>query len=307
MVDEGCGGRGAQRAAGRGAVGDRRRRRRRAQAGRAAGGARLHRAGTARRRRRASPTCTSSPTRTRTRRRSPPPRRSSTAAEEAAGRGRRGARRPRPPSCAELEARAMQVQAEIDELKRRSPSSTTTADEVDDELAEAEEARDEAQAGASTEATQEPRRRSPELEAGARLGSGVEVRGYPSAQPFERSTASFQRRVRRVRRPTRSAAGAKGVSSCQVSREVVGRRPDAGAEAGEERRAEAPWSRRASAARPVRRAGRPGAGRAGRWPTRRRRRAERRRARASSRARRAPRTRSPPGWPGRCGRGSCRG
>lgn len=52
----------------------------------------------------------------------------------------------------ELEARSMQVQAEIDELKRRLAELEEQADEVDEETAEAEEARDEAQA-AVTEAT----------------------------------------------------------------------------------------------------------------------------------------------------------
>ena len=54
----------------------------------------------------------------------------------------------------DLEARSMQVQAEIDELKRKIAELEETADEVDDEIAEAEEARDEAQE-AVTEATKE--------------------------------------------------------------------------------------------------------------------------------------------------------
>ena len=52
----------------------------------------------------------------------------------------------------DLEARSMQVQAEIDELKRKIAELEETGDEVDDEIAEAEEARDEAQA-VVTEAT----------------------------------------------------------------------------------------------------------------------------------------------------------
>jgi DNA repair exonuclease SbcCD ATPase subunit len=47
---------------------------------------------------------------------------------------------------AELEARSMQLQAEIDELKRRVAEVEETADDVDEQLTEAEEARDEAQA-----------------------------------------------------------------------------------------------------------------------------------------------------------------
>jgi hypothetical protein len=54
---------------------------------------------------------------------------------------------------ADLEARSMQVQAEIDELKRKIAELEEKADEVDDELAEAEEARDEAHS-AVTEATE---------------------------------------------------------------------------------------------------------------------------------------------------------
>ena len=41
----------------------------------------------------------------------------------------------------------MQVQAEIDELKRKIAELEETGDEVDDEIAEAEEARDEAAGG----------------------------------------------------------------------------------------------------------------------------------------------------------------
>lgn len=47
---------------------------------------------------------------------------------------------------AELEARSMQLQAEIDELRRRLADLEESADEVDDELADAEEARAESQA-----------------------------------------------------------------------------------------------------------------------------------------------------------------
>jgi len=47
---------------------------------------------------------------------------------------------------AELEARSMQLQAEIDELKRRLADLEESADEVDDELADAEEARTESHA-----------------------------------------------------------------------------------------------------------------------------------------------------------------
>ncbi len=46
----------------------------------------------------------------------------------------------------DLEARSMQVQAEIDELKRKIAELEEAGDEVDDEIAEAEEARDEAEA-----------------------------------------------------------------------------------------------------------------------------------------------------------------
>lgn len=46
----------------------------------------------------------------------------------------------------ELEARSMQLQAEIDELKRRLADLEASADEVDDELGDAEEARTEAYA-----------------------------------------------------------------------------------------------------------------------------------------------------------------
>lgn len=48
-------------------------------------------------------------------------------------------------SVARLEARSMQVQAEIDELRRRLAELEETAEEVDEELAGAEEARDEAE------------------------------------------------------------------------------------------------------------------------------------------------------------------
>lgn len=47
---------------------------------------------------------------------------------------------------AELEARSMQLQAEIDELKRRLADLEQSADEVDDELSDAEEARTESHA-----------------------------------------------------------------------------------------------------------------------------------------------------------------
>jgi hypothetical protein len=52
----------------------------------------------------------------------------------------------------DLEARSMQVQAEIDELKRKIAELEETGDEVDEEIAEAEELRDEAEA-TLTEAT----------------------------------------------------------------------------------------------------------------------------------------------------------
>ena len=67
---------------------------------------------------------------------------------------------PRPPrpsttasqELADLEARSMQIQAEIDELKRKIAELEETADEVDDEIAEAEDAKTEAE-DAVTEAT----------------------------------------------------------------------------------------------------------------------------------------------------------
>jgi len=52
----------------------------------------------------------------------------------------------------DLQARAMQLQAEIDEHKRKIAELEESADEVDEEIAEAEEARDDAQA-AMDEAT----------------------------------------------------------------------------------------------------------------------------------------------------------
>ena len=74
------------------------------------------------------------------------------------GRGRGGAGRGDPAydeaakELADLEARSMQVQAEIDELKRKIAELEEAGDEVDDEIGEAEEVRDEAQ-DAVTEAT----------------------------------------------------------------------------------------------------------------------------------------------------------
>ncbi|WP_028635979.1 hypothetical protein [Nocardioides sp. URHA0032] len=47
----------------------------------------------------------------------------------------------------ELEARSLQLQAEIDELRGRIAELESTAEEVDDELSDAEDTRDEAEAG----------------------------------------------------------------------------------------------------------------------------------------------------------------
>ena len=94
-------------------------------------------------------------------------------------------------------------------------------------------------------------------------GAGLRRRGPAFGGLDSGSPASVRRLVARPRRELALEPPRR--------RELVGRRPHAGAEPGEERRAE---PRRLEHLRPrdrARRAGRPAAGRAGRWPPRRRR------------------------------------
>ena len=132
--------------------------------------------------------------------------------------------------------------------------------------------------------------------------------GYLVQSPA-RGRASRQRSCRPSSR--RPSSGSNRRSSAQVCGQLVGRAPHAGAEPGEEGRAQ---RRRLGDLRTADRDAELVGLQlhaAGRWRSRRRRPTARaptaRPRRPSRRRRRAPRTRSPRGWPGPGARGWCRG
>ena len=129
---------------------------------------------------------------------------------------------------ADLEARGLQVQGELDELRRRLAELEASVEEVDDELADAEEVRAEAEAALAAAA------KDHDAAAAALARLDPEAVGRPSP-----STGHGL-----------DPAGVAGVGAGPVGlrveaavelpglAEVVGRGPDAGAEPGEEGRAQ---------------------------------------------------------------------
>ena len=211
---------------------------------------------------------------------------------------------------AELEARSLQVQAEIDELRRRLGELESDQDDVDEQLADAREVASSARQDVSTADAARgsaPRRRWPGSSPDRQDAQRAELlalvalclrqhaqlspicpctcQQFGHLEPDSRKSGHTRSEVRPALRALDGVApaGVRGVGAGPVAgrleatvqlpglAQVVGRGPDAGAEPGEERRARARSSRRSSAARRGRRAGRPGSGRAGRWRPRRRR------------------------------------
>ena len=228
------------------------------------------------------------------------PRSASSAAEDALAEAQRGPRRgdrrrrgARGPRHAGPGGDRRAASGKVAELE-------ATSEEVDEELADAEDVAGRGRVDAVRARRPEgPRRRGCRAE--STLSSAAQ-----SAQPLERLDGVAPAGVGGVGgRPV--AGRLEAAVELPGLAEVVGRGPDAGAEAGEERRAE---RRGLDDLRPLDGyadlvgldlAEQVVGGGAAVDPQRGR------AAPASSRARRAPRTRSPPGWRGRCGRGWCRG
>ena len=121
--------------------------------------------------------------------------------------GRGGARRstPRPPRSTELEARAMQLQAEIEEAAARLTELEASSEQVEEELADAEDVRAEAEAAARLgdgRPRRRPRRRSP----GSRADAQRRAAPSRSTSPGSGSRQAVRRHgPGRRRRPARSS------------------------------------------------------------------------------------------------------